>query len=72
MTEKELASFPGIIGYIASNEETLWDIAKHYKTTVEKIRSVNKISGDCVKRGDIHAFFNILPYTVGIRKDCLI
>lgn len=52
MTDKELASFPGIIGYIASNEETLWDIAKRYKTTVEKIRSVNKISGDCVKRGD--------------------
>lgn len=52
MSSKELASFPGIIGYIASNEETLWDIAKRYKTTVEKIRNVNKISADYVKRGD--------------------
>lgn len=52
MNSKELSSFPGIIGYIASNEETLWDIAKRYKTTIEKIRSVNKISTDNVRRGD--------------------
>ncbi|MDD6573407.1 MAG: DUF3794 domain-containing protein [Thermoflexaceae bacterium] len=52
MTSKELSSFPGIIGYIVSNEETLWDIAKRYKTTVEKIRGVNKITVDNVKRGD--------------------
>lgn len=52
MTSKELSSFPGIIGYIASSEETLWDIAKRYKTTVEKIRGINKNATDSVRRGD--------------------
>lgn len=52
MTGKELSSFPGIIGYIATSEETLWDIAKRYKTTTEKIKKVNKWNSDIVKRGD--------------------
>lgn len=52
MSNKELSAFPGIIGYIASGEETLWDIAKKYKTTVEKIKTVNKMNVDSVKRGD--------------------
>lgn len=52
MTSKELAAFPGMIGYIAQNQETLWDIAKRYKTTVDKIKNVNKMTVDSVKRGD--------------------
>lgn len=52
MTSKELAAFPGMIGYIVQNQETLWDIAKNYKTTVEKIKTVNKMNVDSVKRGD--------------------
>ncbi len=52
MTSKELAAFPGMIGYIAQNQETLWDIAKRYKTTVEKIKAVNKMTVDSVRRGD--------------------
>lgn len=52
MSSSELSAFPGIIGYIAPNEATLWDIAKRYKTTVEKIKSVNKITNDTVEKGD--------------------
>ncbi len=52
MTSKELSAFPGMIGYIAQGEETLWDIAKRYKTTVEKLKNINKITTDTVRRGD--------------------
>lgn len=52
MSSAELADFPGIIGYIAPNEETLWDIAKRYKTTVEELQSTNKITSDCIMPGD--------------------
>lgn len=52
MSAKELASFPGIIGYIANSEESLWDIAKRYKTTEERIRSLNSVNGDRVHCGD--------------------
>lgn len=52
LTDKELSEFPGIIGYIAPNEATLWDIAKKYKTTVGKIKNINKLAADVVKKGD--------------------
>lgn len=52
MTSGELSSFPGIIGYIAGSEESLWDIAKKYKTTVEKIRNLNKNISDKVRKGE--------------------
>ncbi len=51
MTTKELAEFPGIVGYIATKNESLWDVAKRYKTTEEKLRNVNKLSDDNVKKG---------------------
>ena len=51
MTTKELAEFPGIVGYIATKNESLWDVAKRYKTTEEKLRNVNKLSDDNVRKG---------------------
>jgi LysM repeat protein len=52
MTSAELSEFPGIIGYIAANEESLWDIAKRYKSTVEELQRINKMTTDRVKKGD--------------------
>lgn len=52
ISAKELSDFPGIIGYIANCEETLWDIAKRYKVTEEGIRKLNSVSGDTVRKGD--------------------
>jgi len=57
-TENEFLKFPGIIGYIANGEETLWDIAKKNHTTTESIRlrnaaQVEKLPDDkCVRRGE--------------------
>ncbi len=38
----------GITIYFADKDENLWDIAKHYKTTVEEISEVNNIEKDAV------------------------
>ena len=43
---------PGIVGYVVQKDEKLWDIAKKYRTTVEKICNVNGIEANSVKNGD--------------------
>lgn len=43
---------PGIVGYVVQKDEKLWDIAKKYRTTVEKICNVNGIEANAVKNGD--------------------
>lgn len=41
--ESEYLKFPAMIGYIASGEDTIWDVAKRYHTTTESIRKGNHI-----------------------------
>lgn len=52
MEDREYMMIPGMIGYIAGEDETLWDIAKKNHTTCEKIKSINKLSSDRIKCGD--------------------
>lgn len=42
----------GIIGYIVQKNESLWDIAKEYRTTVGAIVETNAMSCAKVKKGD--------------------
>ena len=42
----------GIVGYIVQPQETLWDIAKKYHTTMEDIVETNGMSVPKVKAGD--------------------
>lgn len=44
--------FPGAIGYIAAADEDIWEVAKKYHISEESIKNVNKIKGDCIKKGD--------------------
>ncbi len=37
---------PGIVIYFADEDETLWDIAKRYNTTIDEIAEVNGIDAD--------------------------
>lgn len=39
--------------YYAGNGDMLWDIAKHYNTTVEAIRGENRFEGDALRSGDV-------------------
>lgn len=48
----ENAKVPGIIGYMVKDGEELWDLAKRYHTTMERIREVNELESDALKEGD--------------------
>ncbi|RAZ16715.1 peptidoglycan-binding protein LysM, partial [Klebsiella oxytoca] len=43
---------PGLVGFIADKEGSLWDIAKEYNTTVENIMQLNQLDTDRVRPGD--------------------
>jgi nucleoid-associated protein YgaU len=42
---------PGICGYIVKSGDTLWDIAKRYYTTIERIMETNKLASESLKPG---------------------
>ena len=43
---------PGMTGYMVTEKERLWDIAKQYKTTVKNIMEINELESDEVLPGD--------------------
>ena len=43
---------PGLVGYIVDKEESLWDIAKKYNTTIDHIMKLNGLENDKVNAGD--------------------
>lgn len=49
---ERLQAMPGLVGFIADREGSLWDIAKEYNTTVENIMQLNQLDTDRVKPGD--------------------
>lgn len=49
---ERLQAMPGLVGFIADKEGTLWDIAKEYNTTVENIMQLNHLETDKVKQGE--------------------
>lgn len=49
---EEIMKLPGIVGYIVKDGDTLWDIAKKYKTTVDSILEINKKTNDIIKKGE--------------------
>ncbi len=56
--EDEYLKMPCMVGYIASGEDTLWDIAKRYHTTIESIKRGNPLlnertdSSTKIKKGE--------------------
>lgn len=49
--KEQIKEMPGMIGYISGPGETLWNIAKRYHTTVDRLKAVNKISDEPLKNG---------------------
>lgn len=47
-----MREIPGITGYVVGEEESLWDIAKKYMTTVDELKEVNDINSDYVHQND--------------------
>lgn len=52
MDMKVFQNIPGIVGYIVKEKDSLWDIAKRYKTTVQSIKRANNIESDTLLKGD--------------------
>lgn len=49
---ERLQEMPGLVGYIAEEPGSLWNIAKAYNTTVEDIMKLNGLERDYVNTGD--------------------
>ena len=41
-----------IIGYIVKDGDTLWDVAKKFYVTKEKIMEINELESENIKQGD--------------------
>lgn len=49
---EKIGKEPGIIGYIVKEGDELWDLAKQYRTTTERIQAANGLSESEIKEGD--------------------
>ena len=49
---KRLHDMPGMVGFIAEKDGSLWDIAKEYSTTIESIMELNNLQNDSIHKGD--------------------
>ena len=49
---EKLQAMPGIVGYIVKKNDSLWNIAKKYYTTVDNIMAINDLNDDRIKEGD--------------------
>jgi hypothetical protein len=48
---EQLMAQPGIVGYVAQEQEELWDVAKKYHTTVQSIEETNSLKSATLKAG---------------------
>lgn len=48
----KLQAMPGMIGYVVKKEDTLWNIAKKYYTTMDSIKEINELADDHISEGD--------------------
>ncbi|MGB8455459.1 MAG: SPOCS domain-containing protein [Anaerocolumna sp.] len=49
---EKLQNMPSIVGYVVKGQDSLWNIAKKYYTTVDKIRELNGLEDNNLKIGD--------------------
>ena len=52
LDKEKLQNMPGIVGYQVQPQDTLWDIAKKFYTTIETIVQLNDLESDEVKPYD--------------------
>ena len=43
---EKMSQLAGIIGYMVQEEDTLWNIAKRFYTSIDSIRKVNQLERD--------------------------
>ncbi len=50
--KEEIQNMPSVIGYIVKSNESLWDIAKRFRTTKLKLIELNDLEDEFVRSGD--------------------
>lgn len=48
----KLNALPGIVGYVAGEGDTLWQIGRKYYVSIDSLREMNALTGDELKAGD--------------------
>ena len=49
---EKIQNLPSMIGYIVEEGESLWKIAKEFYTTVDKIKELNGLENERIRKGD--------------------
>ncbi|WFR57384.1 DUF3794 domain-containing protein [Anaerocolumna sp. AGMB13025] len=49
---EKIQSMPSIVGYVVKAQDSLWNIAKNYYTTVDRIKELNDLEDENLKVGD--------------------
>lgn len=49
---EKIQSMPSIVGYVVKQNDSLWNIAKKYYTTVDRIKEINDLEGDGIRVGE--------------------
>lgn len=49
---EQLNELPGVVGYIAKEGDTLWQIGRQYYVPIDSLREMNGLNGDELKAGD--------------------
>lgn len=52
LDQEQIRKLPGIVGYLVQEDDSLWDIAKHFHTTMEHVMMTNRLASEQVQTGD--------------------
>ena len=62
---EKLQALPGIVGYVVKKDDSLWDIAKKYYTTVCYVIWINVMEDDSISEGDKIIILKKVDATIG-------
>lgn len=52
LDRKKIQELPGIVCYVVQPEDTLWDVAKRFYTSLDQIRELNQLEADELTPGE--------------------
>ena len=50
--KEKIQQMPSVVGYMVKQDESLWDIAKKFHTTRQKLIEINELDDEDIKQGD--------------------
>lgn len=65
MNRDVMKKIPGITGYVVKEDDSLWDIAKRYMTTIDELKEINELKSEQLQAGNTI----IIVKSVGLEFD---